>query len=138
STALWSPKLLTRSTTSIMGDDCVIALLLLSSNSCHYGGKRLTSSLQEAFKQMLQHLLLLRLKTSKPLLYDLAASTVPCLHMFMPLRSEHHAHHSLIVVLALPCHKSCFFQAFASSSNRTTGDAKRFGQLTNTKRTLPA
>src|SRR6266487_481288 len=53
STAVWSPKLLTRSTTSIIGEDCVITLLLLSSNSCHYSGERLTCSLQEALKQML-------------------------------------------------------------------------------------
>src|SRR5438874_10741787 len=59
STAVWSPKLLTRSATSIIGEDCVIALLLLSSNSCHYGGKRLTRSLQKALKQMLQHRLLI-------------------------------------------------------------------------------
>src|SRR6266516_799585 len=85
STAVWSPKLLTRSTTSIIGEDCAIVLLLLSSNSCHYSGKRLTRSLQETLKPMLQHLLLIGLESDEPLLYNLTAPSVPCLHMFVPL-----------------------------------------------------
>src|SRR5437667_4337536 len=106
STAVWSPKLLTRSTTSIIGEDCAIALIITSSNLCHYSWKRLTRSLEEALKQMLQHRLLIRLKSNKPLLNNLTAPTAPCLHMFVPLRGEHHAHHPLIVVLTLACHES--------------------------------
>ena len=83
---------------------------------------------------MLQHLLLILLKSCEPLYNNLPASLVPCFHLFVALGSKHYAHHALIVALALACHQSGLFQAFASSCNGTAGDAKRFGQFANAER----
>src|SRR5437764_8660178 len=138
STAIFSPKRFTRSTTSIMGDDCSITLLLPSLDLNHHDGEWLPGALQEALKQLLQCLLLILLKSSEPLYNNLPASLVPCFHLFVALGGKHHAHHALIVALALACHQPGFFPWFASSCNGTAGDAKRFGQFANAERVFSA
>src|SRR5205085_9948640 len=85
STAIFSPKRFTRSTTSIIGDDCSITLLLPTLDLNHHGGEWLPGALQEALKQMLQHLLLILLKSCEPLYDNLPASLVPCFHLFVAL-----------------------------------------------------
>src|SRR5436190_15434271 len=74
STAIFSPKRFTRSTTSIIAGDCSITLFLPSSELDHHSGEWLPGALQEALKQLLQHLLLILLKSCEPLYYNLPAS----------------------------------------------------------------
>src|SRR5947207_53173 len=138
STAILSPKRFTRSTTSIIAGDCSITLFLPSSELDHHSGEWLPCALQEALKQLLQHLLLILLKSCEPLYNNLPASPVPCFYLFVALSGKHHAHHALIVALAFACHQPGLFQAFASGCNRTAGDAKRFGQFANAERVFPA
>jgi hypothetical protein len=96
-----------------------------------------TGTLQETLKQVLQYLLLIRLKSDEPVCYDIPASQAPCLYMFMSLSSKLHAHYALIVALALASHESALFQAFASSCNRTARDTQRFSQFANTECAFP-